>query len=308
MKTTKRTDMKRIALIIGLLIVLVFIVLLAYRLISGKPLGLRFLAEKTIAWATNPVKMVVNGKKIAQQSTGDFTNIVFLHHSTGKNLIQQGHLVDLLAQDGYALWDHGYNYPGLIDPQRQDLGYNYSIPGDNTDPNGLIEIFRQPELPLPLNTFTALMQHEVIVTKSCFKPGNNIRSDAQLQQYKDWYLEIRQTMAANPDRFFVIMTIPPLNPAETNAEEAARARDFANWLKSDAFTAGHSNIAVFDFFDLLAEDDPSAPDYNMLRAEYRDGEDSHPNQTANEAAAPVFAEFLNQGIAEFRAVAQSSVQ
>ena len=42
--------------------------------------------------------------------------------------------------------------------------------------------------------------------------------------------------------------------------------------------------------DALAESDPAAPDANMLREAYRDGTDSHPTQTANEAVGSTFAE------------------
>ena len=305
MRTFKKTGI-RVLFGLGAVFLAILIVLGAYRLISGKSLGLRSFASNTIAWATNPIKMVWHGRKIAEQNKGDYTNIIFLHHSTGNNLIQQGHLRNLMAEMGYALWDHGYNAQGLRGPEVGSLGYHYNIPNDNPDPYGLIEIFRQPELPLPLNSFSALLQHEVIVYKSCFDPGNKIKSDAQLQQYKDWYIEMRAVMAAQPDRMFVIVTMPPLNPAETNPEEAARARHFAEWLQSEEYLAGQTNIFVIDFFDMLAEDDPTAPDYNMLRAEFRDGDDSHPNRLANETIAPLFAEALRSHIEQFRAMASSA--
>jgi hypothetical protein len=125
------------------------------------------------------------------------------------------------------------------------------------------------------------LQHEVIIFKSCFAPANNITSDQQLEQYKTWYLGIRNVMAQRPDKLFIVVTDPPLNPAETNAQEAARARAFATWLKSSEYLNGHRNVYTFDFYGYLAENDPASPDYSMLRKAYREGSDSHPNQIAN---------------------------
>ena len=276
-----------------------------YRVVTGRSLGLKTLAYNATSWAINPIKMVLTGREIAAESKGDFTNIVFLHHSTGNNLIDQSNLREMLSEEGYRLWDHHYNETGLRNPDGIYEGYNYRVPGDNTNPDGFAEIFSQPELTVPLNTFSALMQHEVIIYKSCFRPANHIASDAQLQQYKDWYIDIHATMAAHPDRVFVLMTIPPLNPAETNPDEAARARTFAEWMLSDEFLAGQRNVFVFDFYGLLAEHDPSAPDYGMLRADFRDGDDSHPNQKANETIGPIFAEFLKENIANYRSALAS---
>ncbi|MCK4784493.1 MAG: hypothetical protein KAV87_12130, partial [Desulfobacteraceae bacterium] len=103
-------------------------------------------------------------------------------------------------------------------------------------------------------------------------------------------------------KVFIVVTPPPLNPAGTDAEAAVRARTFADWLKSDEYLSGHPNVFTFDFFDYLAEDDPTTSDYNMLRAEYREDSDSHPNQTANETIGPVFVDFIIDAVQEYWAV------
>lgn len=286
-------------LIIGIptfLLVAIFAVLLAVRLITGRSLGLRSFVERNTYFITNPLRAILDQRSVVASGEREFRNIVFLHHSTGSNLIVQGQVRELLSREGFAFWDHGYNEQGLRGPDSKRTGYSYNIPDDNTNPGGLVKIFRQNLSSLPINAFSGLLQHDVIAFKSCFAPGNNIRSDAQLEQYKAWYLEMRQVMDQYPDKIFLASTIPPLNPAETNPEEAARARAFATWLTSDEYLAGHPNIFVFDFFTLLAENDPSAADYNMLRADYRTADDSHPNQVANEALGPVFAEFVTSSI------------
>jgi hypothetical protein len=71
-------------------------------------------------------------------------------------------------------------------------------------------------------------------------------------------------------------------------------------VKSDEFLVEHPNIFTFDFFDLLAEGDPSAPDFSMLSATYREGEDSHPNQLANQTIGPLFSDFIVEAVQTYR--------
>lgn len=233
-------------------------------------------------------------------ASGDFTSVIFLHHSTGRNLIRQGNVRELLTVAGLQFWDHDYNWEGLTQPDGERAGYSYGIPDDNTDPDGLVRLFSQRVYGIPINAFSGLMQHEVIAFKSCF-PVSHVSSADQLKEYKAYYLNIRSVMDQHRDKLFIVVTPPPLNPAATDAAAAGRARAFADWLKSDAFLAGHPNVFTFDFFDLLAEGDPSASDFNMLRAAYREGEDSHPNQRANESIGPLFADFIVEAVQTFRA-------
>jgi hypothetical protein len=185
-------------------------------------------------------------------------------------------------------------------PDGKSTGYNYNIPGDNTNPGGFYRLLNQTEYAIPINAYSGLLQHDVLVLKSCFSPTNNIRSDEQLEQYKVWYLDIRDEMDQHPEKVFIIVTAPPLNPAETNPDEAARAREFSLWLQSDEFLAGHPNIYTFDFFDHLAVNDPASSEYNMLREQYRVGHDSHPNQYANETMGPIFVDFISIAINHYK--------
>lgn len=280
---------KKVMLLVG-----VVVLILALALVAG-------LALRGRGWrmaALHRVRAVLDRDKVVSNS--DFTNVIFLHHSVGRNLINQGGVRERLTAAGFQFWDHDYNWEGLSRPDGTLTGYSYGIPDDNTDPEGLARLFVQRVYAWPLNAFSGLLQHEVIVFKSCF-PASSIVSDAQLAQYKAWYLEMREVMDRYPDHIFIAVTPPPLNPAETDPETAARARAFADWLASDDFLAGHPNVFTFDLFGLLAEDDPAAPDRNMLRAEYREGSDSHPNQKANEAIGPQFADFIVDAVQTYRA-------
>lgn len=289
----------RMKLIVGIVSLIVVLGLLAIALLSLRGRGLRGMVLSKMQLISNLSKAVLDSRSIS--SHGDFTNIIFLHHSTGRNLIHQGGVRERFAEAGYDFWDHDYNAQGLTRPDGTAAGYSYNIPNDNTDPDGFATIFAQPAYKFPLNAFSALLQHEVIAFKSCY-PASNVASDEQLETHKAYYLSIRDVMDQHPDRIFIVVTQPPLNPAETDAETAARARTFANWLESDEYLAGHPNVLTFDFFGYLAEDDPTSPDYNMLREAYRNGTDSHPNVTANETIGPLFVDFIVDAIQTYRTI------
>jgi hypothetical protein len=278
--------------------------LVIYRLVSGKSLGLKSFVYNQLTSTMDRVQAVLDSSPRNESRAPEFSNVVFLHHSVGHNLIEQGGLRELFTQAGYQFWDHDYNYIGLTDPAGNPTGYSYAIPEDNTDPDGLYRIFRQREYPLPLNAFSGLMQHDVIIFKSCY-PASDITSEEDLQVRKQMYLEIRAVMDRHPEKLFIVVTQPPLHPAETKPEIAARARIFADWLTSDEYLVGHPNIAAYDLFDQLAEDQPGAVDTNMLKVDYRQGIDSHPSDAANQAIASDFVGFVVDAIESYRAISGS---
>jgi hypothetical protein len=231
------------------------------------------------------------------ESTGDYTNVIFLHHSTGRALIAEGNVRPLLTELGYQFWDHGYNHEGLVRPDGKLAWANYRIPDDNTDVAGLAGLFEQPVTDPPSNAFSRLLQHEVIAFKSCF-PNSAVKSDEMQEQFQTWYLQMRDVMDQHPDHVFILVTSPPLHPLATDADEARRARAVADWLKSDEYLTGHPNVFVFDFFDLLAD-----PETHMLRAGYQidpDQSDSHPNRLANETIGPLFVEFIDEAVQTYK--------
>jgi hypothetical protein len=287
--------LKRRLFAIGLLLAALLTVNFVISFASGYGFDLRGFGRAAISLA-----QTVLHRSALSQSTGDYRNIIFLHHSVGANLIDEGNLKNLFSERGYDFWDHSYNWPGLRDPAGKMLGFSYNVPNDNTDPDGLAAIFTQPLYDLPLNTFSALMQHQVIAFKTCY-PTSNIKSDETLAKIKAHYLSIRDAIDQHPDKLFIVLTQPPLNPAETDRAAATRARAFSDWVMSDEFSEGHPNLYAFDLFDQLADKDSNSAEYSMLRADYRSGGDSHPNRVANEAIAPLFVEFVTNAIEQFRA-------
>ncbi len=220
-------------------------------------------------------------------------SIIFMHHSTGLGLIDEGGVRESLTQLGYDFWDYGYNDEGLRDPQGNYLGINWDVPDDNTDPDGWYAIFQQPVTDPPSNTLSRMLQYNVIIFKSCF-PTSDIADEEQLQDYQRYYQTIRDVMDRYPDKIFIPFTPPPLVPNATSPENAARARRWAQYLTSDAYLDGHPNVFVFDFFNALADED------GYLRAEYRGDEwDAHPNTLANQTVAPLFVQFVDAAIRSY---------
>lgn len=227
-----------------------------------------------------------------------FTNLFFLHHSTGQGLIDGGMRAAVRAYNNahgtsYEFWDHGYNGDGLTNANGVATGRNYGIPSDNTDPVGLHYLWKSTNGDAVAARNQILLNHQVIAFKSCF-PASAIPDAATLNQYQTWYLRIRAFCDTRPDRLFVVMSTPPLHRLATNATEANNARAFANWLKSATYLSGHPNVVCFDLFDALAAP-AGTTNGNRLRYEYEGSHsdsDSHPNATANSTVGPRFATFL----------------
>jgi len=231
---------------------------------------------------------------------GTAIRLFFLHHSTGSGFVWGGDMRGAVAAYNathgteFEFWDHGYNAEGLFNAAGQATGTNYHIPNDNTDPDGLAYLWTSPNADATAARNDILSRYPVIAFKSCF-PASAITDAAMLQQYKDWYLAMRDVFGAHPDRLFIVMSTPPLHRLATNTTEADNARAFANWLKSATYLSGHANVVCFDLFDMLAQADDASPTANRLRYEYEGSHsesDSHPNDAANAIVGPALANFM----------------
>lgn len=277
-------------------IFLLIVGLVGYQTISGRNLGLGSKAWLLFSQA----KVILTADRFRGQPDGLFNNIIFVHRSVGKGMLDQGNLRETLTANGFQVWDQGYRVEGLRDPAGNNTGLTYFIPGDNTDPDGLYELFSETITSVPINGLSELFLHDVIIIKSCFT-ASDIGDDAKLETDKQYYRAISAVMGQHPEKLFILLTQPPRNPAETEAASARRARELAGWLVSDEFIQGHANIKVFNLFDLLAESDQAAPDANTLKSIYRNGTDSHPNDAGSLAAGQQFAEFVIQAASAYQA-------
>jgi len=255
-----------------------------------------------LAWVLALFTLIVGSAGQVSQSAAPTATpdqpkrIIFMHHSTGQALVEQGGVREAFTKLGYQFWDHGYNDDGLTDASGEKPGVNWDMPDDNTDPDGWQKIFAQRVAQPATNTLSHMLEYDVIIFKSCF-PASDIQDDDQFENYRTYFLSIRDVIDKYPGKLFIAFTTPPLVPDSTSPEAAARARRWAGYLTSPEYLDGHPNIFVFDFFNQLADKD------GYLQAKYRgeDPGDSHPNELANQTVGPVFVEFVDQAVKDFGA-------
>lgn len=228
---------------------------------------------------------------------------IFLHHSTG-NGVWRG---------GVPQWIHDYNAAHSTNYQVTELSYpNKPYPWANYPYdfwNLWINNNCNSENPNIACLNTLVKKYDLIIFKHCF-PGAAIVADTgnpditsqikSLENYKLQYRELRALFDRYSSTKFMVWTLAPLHRLATNAKDAARAKEFVDWVKTDWLSEdgkSRSNIYIFDFFELAAETN-SSPDngqVNCLKYAYElkhDNRDSHPNPTANSEIAPHFAQAI----------------
>ena len=237
--------------------------------------------------------------------------VVFLHHSTGNNVYYDGNVMQ---------WISDYNTENNTHIDMSDRSFpNSPYPWSNYPYdywNLWVDRNCDSEKPSIECIESLVENYNVIIYKHCF-PGANILAEAvdpditssikTLGNYKLQYRALRDMMDGYPSTIFIVWTLAPLHRLSTNPDTAARAREFANWVKEEWLTEDgkeHKNIFVFDFWGNTAElnNNPVNGEVNCLRYDYEkshtDG-DSHPNQLANETLGPIFAQFIVNCIQDF---------
>lgn len=227
-------------------------------------------------------------------------DVIFLHHSTGGGVYWDGDVEGYIAAHAPDINIEERSYPDSpYDWENYPYDYwNLWINGacDSSNPN--IEC---------LDSLAA--RYDVIIFKHCF-PGAGLEEDwddgevdspaKTINNYKMQYRALRELMDQYPDTDFIVWTLVPLHRRDTNRESAARASEFASWVRNEFLTEdgrSHPNIHIFDFWSLAAETNPnpSQGEVNTLRYDYEQSHsdsDSHPNERANRDIGPRFAQFI----------------
>ena len=232
----------------------------------------------------------------------DFENIYFLHHSTGNG-------VYTYPDKGVPTWFSEYNAAHSTNFQISHRYYpntpypwaNYPYDYWNLWINGACDN-GDPDIVCMDNL---VQNYDVIIYKHCY-PGSDILADTgspdissdrkSLENYKLQYRALRDLMDKYPDTIFILWTLPPRRESETNAANAARATQFSEWVKNEFLTEdgkSHPNIYIFDYRSITV-----GPD-NFLADEYVGDSSSHPNDAGNNAAGPLFAQFIVDSIYDF---------
>lgn len=167
--------------------------------------------------------------------------ILFVHHSIGRQLIEQGGLRERLP--GAELWDHDYNEIGLSDPGGRRTGHAFPVPADNTDPEGLVALLGA----LCSGTLAHVPEHDVLVVKSCF-PNSDIRSDEDGARLRETYGALREAASALAQHV-VLVSSPPLVVESSWPAAATRAADLATWLGA---TWPGPGLGYIDLFGALS--------------------------------------------------------
>jgi hypothetical protein len=219
--------------------------------------------------------------------------MVFLHHSVGKGILEEGNLRDSLRQMGIVV--KGMTYGDSIGQYTDMCNW---LPKFQNDMKGILRFQNHPNV-----YYADSRANDIVMFKSCFpnsdigaegaEPGDPVSSKKTLANYKAAVTGLAGEIRKYPNTLFIYMTFPPLVPLETTPESAGRARAFNVWLKDEFFPAyrkesGLNNLVMFDLFDLLADQN------NVLKEDYRNENprDSHPNGPANREAARRFMEFF----------------
>ncbi|MDO5698718.1 MAG: hypothetical protein Q4G51_12185 [Dermatophilus congolensis] len=213
------------------------------------------------------------------------TSILFLHHSTG-----------------WAVWNAGV--PQWLDSYNDANGTDYrpvarAFPhwphpwtNDPFDYWRLWVQHRGSNRHLDQETLAELAGvYDVIVWKHCFTaakidpdngPGRASSRNKTLADYRAQYVALADAMRRYPDTTFIVWTVPPRAPGATSPQQAARATEFAHWVRDE--WERPVNVHIFDYHGLAAPD-------GTLRADYPKAPgDSHPSRAFAEEAAPVLGQ------------------
>ena len=268
--------------------------------------------------------LLLNSLVCASVSANDTVDdLVFIHHSCGSNWLSSS-LHDALSDKNYIDERNDITYGTDVLPNKDHPDSLAPVPGDSTDMNHWILWFN--DYLDEIISYDSESVNKIIMFKSCYpnsnigsdgtEPGDPFSSSKTLVNYKAVYRHpngpgntyihnsytyepLEDIFADNPDVLFIPITAPPCHFAPTDAtndNEAHRARQFNNWLKNDwldDYNNAHpelNNVAVFDWFDVLAYLDSHSSHPNRLKAEYGgQSGNSHPNDAANSYSTQVFA-------------------
>jgi len=220
--------------------------------------------------------------------SGNWTKIIFLHHSTGKN-IWDGGVIDFFVDYNqknnvsYCIREQDF-------PKQNPYGWN-NYPFDYWNiwiNNAGNEPYKdEPTLEMIVD------QYDMVIWKHCFpvasiqeNTGNpDIGSQVKsLENYKVQYQALKEKMKQFSQKKFIVWTIPALVKNATTEEEALRAQEFYNWVKNEWDEKG-DNIFLWDFYELETEGGL------YLKEDYAKGsENSHPNENFSKTVAPYFGQ------------------
>ncbi len=228
-------------------------------------------------------------------------NIVFLHHSTGERIWDGGlsRVGKKLRFDGdVEKWFKNYNAENRKQYKITEIAFPKASPyGWNNYPYDYYNIWvknagNQSFMDEPtLEILTK--QYDVIIFKHCF-PVSRINaggstadidsSEKTLDNYKLQYEALKKKLNEFPQTKFIVWTPTAMVEKATNEEEAQRADEFSNWVKS-VWDTPNDNIYLWDFRSLQTEGGL------YFKNDYAESKtDSHPNRNFSKKVSPYFCQ------------------
>ncbi len=227
--------------------------------------------------------------------------ILFLHHSTG-NCVWKGDkkmfkflsnrhnepIVPWLVSEYNKQHKTKYAIEERSFPKAKPYGWkNYPYDYYNiwVKHAGDIPYMEEPTLEM------LTRDYDVIIFKHCF-PGSSMQPDDSLpdidsekktiSNYKIQYLALREKLTGFPETKFIVWTIPALESAKTNHDQAVLVDDFAKWVKEE-WDRPDDNIFIWDFRQLETEGGLFLVPQNA-----RSKTDSHPSERFSERVSENF--------------------
>ena len=228
--------------------------------------------------------------------------IGFLHHSTG-GIVWRGTTSKLASKvfgkSALGRWMKEYNSQNKTDYEVEPMyfpntkeGYPWAnFPYDyyNIWVKNAGDAPYQGEPTLEMLT----KDYDVIAWKHCYPVSSTVpdtgtpdidSSERRLENYKVQYAALKEKMLSFPDTKFIVWTGAALPEVKTTPEEAQRAREFFDWVKTEWDEPG-DNIFLWDFYALQTGGGL------YLKPEYaRAPDDPHPSDEFGEKVAPLFGQ------------------
>jgi len=201
------------------------------------------------------------------------TRLIFIHHSTGENLLADGNgaLGTALRKNGYFVSDTNYGWGPDSIGDATDIGHWWQWFRGPTSTTYLNALYAEGEQHSSYSRLPAAPSGEnaIVVFKSCF-PNSALQGDPAdpvppidsnplkgqdsgspahtVANAKGIYLSLLDYFRTRQDKLFIALTAPPLS----DAANAANARAFNQWLVTDWLKDyPYRNVAVFDFYNVL---------------------------------------------------------
>ncbi|WP_321373642.1 hypothetical protein [uncultured Draconibacterium sp.] len=243
--------------------------------------------------------LLVDCKNDYYMENNESTKILFLHHSTGKNIIKgkQNKIWYKLTQKGdvtrlirkYNIQNNTqYKFYAQNFPKKEPYGWkNYPYDYYNIWVKHAGDSLYQEEPTLELLS----KSYDVIIWKHCFPVSDILKSNSEsnidsniktLENYKLQYRALKKKMHEFSDTKFIVWTPPALVKNATTEEAAKTANLFSNWIITE-WNNDNDNIFIWDFRELETEGD-----YYMKPEYANSADDPHPNKTFAARAATLF--------------------